>query len=152
VETSDSVAHAPAAPGTQVAAECADLWSRLLRLSHRFELSYWVIRVASFLARHLPAAVCYAVAHRIGAILYGTWRTQREATVANMRRVLGPMATDRAVQRLARQSYINYFTYMIDFLRFPHLTGAELERWVEATGWEHLDEAVTTGKGVIMVT
>lgn len=152
VGTYGSGAASPTQTSVAPAAECADMWSRFLRFCHRFNLSYWAIRIAGYLARRLPVRLGYAVSRVIGYFVYYTWRTQRDAVIANMRQVLGPEAPERLVRRRARRAYVNYFDYIVDFLRFPKLTPADLERVVESRGWEHLDRALAAGKGVIFVT
>ncbi len=133
-------------------AECADLWARFLRFSHRFNLSYWTIRAASLLARRLPPPVSYGVARSIGLAVYWTWRGQRDAITANMRRVLGPAASARQVRQTARRAYVNYFSYLVDFLRFPYIEPDRLQQSIATAGWEHLERALAAGRGAICVT
>src|SRR5262249_6414276 len=79
-------------------------------------------------------------------------------TISNMAHVLRRPATDRQVQRLARQSWANYGRYMGDFFNFPNVTGAQLlARLVDISpaegGWVQLaKEGLARGKGVIFAT
>lgn len=128
-----------------------DVWSRIIALSNRAHLTYWLILTCSWLAGRLPTRVSYAIAARIGDLVFYTWRDKRRAAIANMRRVLGPAADERTVVRTARSTYRNYLKYTVDFLRFPLLNTDELSRSVVSVGWEYLDRALEAGKGVIFV-
>ena len=129
-----------------------DLWRRFLHWSHRLHLSYWAIRGALAAARRLPLGLTYPLARAIGAIVFASWREHREAITDNMRHVLGPRASTRAIRRAARAAYVAYFNYIVEFLRYPYLTLQQLEARVSTSGWEHLDAAMAAGRGGIMVT
>jgi KDO2-lipid IV(A) lauroyltransferase len=65
--------------------------------------------------------------------------------------VLGPYTPEIEVRRTARRSFHNYHRAMVDFLRLPRLTGSDATRIIEGRGWEHLDDALQQGKGVLLV-
>lgn len=129
----------------------ADLWSRLVLLSNRLQVTYWLMVTGSLATRLLPLRVTYAIATALGDLVFYTWGEKRRAALANMRRVLGPDADPNAVWRTARQSYRNYVKYTVDFLRFPWLDQEDFRQRVTYEGKEHLDEALAGGKGVLFV-
>ncbi|MHB1007230.1 MAG: lysophospholipid acyltransferase family protein [Chloroflexota bacterium] len=129
-----------------------DLWTRMVAVSNRLLLSYWLIVSGSAVARFLPLRLSYAVASAIGDLVFYTWADKRRAAIANMRQVLGPPAEKRAVWVAARQSYRNYLKYTVDFLRFPGLSPEMIKSKAVMEGRHHLDEALAAGKGVIFVS
>ncbi len=128
-----------------------DAGTRLVDLANHLNLTYWLIVLGNRLALAIPRRVSYAIASFIGDLAFLSWREKRLATVANMRRVLGPGATEARVRRAAQLSFRNYLKYTVDFLRFPGLSASDIKNAVEITGWEHLDRALARGKGVIFV-
>lgn len=126
-------------------------WRKTIEIANRLNISYWLIVWLSFLTRILPLRVSYAITVALSTIIYICWPELRKSVMENMRQVLGDNAEEEQVRRLARSTLRNYFKYLVDFLRFPHLKKEELEKLIHATGWEHLDRALEAGKGVIFV-
>lgn len=105
----------------------------------------------SAVARLLPTGLSYAIAARIGDVVFYTWHEKRRAALANMRMVFGDGADPRLVWRTARQTYRNYLKYTVDFLRFSGLTADDIRRCTSYEGEEHLADALAGGKGVLFV-
>ncbi len=127
------------------------LWRKIIAIANRFNVTYWTIKSMSFVAQMLPLRVSYGISIGLAYVIYACWPALRESVKENMRQVLGEGADEAIVGRMVRSNYRNYFKYLVDFLRFPYLTKAELERVIHATGWENLDRALESGKGVIFV-
>jgi len=126
-------------------------WRTAIDIANRLHLSYWLIKACGFLAHVLPLNVSYGITTAVSYVVYYSWPALRKSVIQNMRQVLGPDADDRVVKATARSAFRNYFKYLVDFLRFPHVTSDELERIIRSSGWEHLDRALESGKGVIFV-
>lgn len=127
------------------------LGSRAVALANRLNLTYWLIIVGSALARRIPTGLSYSIASFIGDLVFLVWREKRDNAIANMRRLLGPGASEARARRVARLSYRNYLKYTVDFLRFPSLSAKQMRDAVEVVGWENLNRALAEGKGVIFV-
>jgi KDO2-lipid IV(A) lauroyltransferase len=115
-------------------------------------MTYWVLRVVRKIAQWLPLKVCYAVAVLISDLAWAILPVQRENAIANMAQVLGSHRRDPEVRRKAKASFRNYGLYMADFFRLPKLDQRDLESRVQFNGWEHLDQALEAGKGVIFIS
>ena len=109
---------------------------------------FWLVRIASALAKAAPLPVAYAVAEACGALAFAAWRGGRTRCIANMRHVLRDGAQARAV---ARRSFANYAIYLVDFLRSTAVTAAEVRRRVVFTDWAALD-AARAERGIVFVT
>ncbi|MBI2952878.1 MAG: lysophospholipid acyltransferase family protein [Chloroflexi bacterium] len=127
------------------------MWRQTIALANRLNLTYWIIVSLSFLAHVLPLRISYAITVALSYVIYICWPALRKCVMANMRQVLGDDADEATVRALTRSAYRNYFKYLVDFLRFPHLSKRELEGVIKSSGWEHLDKALESGKGVIFV-
>lgn len=118
---------------------------------------YYLTRLASWLAGHVPRPVRLALAGPITVLVYFGWLAKRRNTIANMAQVLGTTASDPRARRLARDSWRNYGRYVSDFFYLPNATSQEiLARTVEDTpdpgSFAHIDEALAPGKGAIVVS
>ncbi|MDQ3700291.1 MAG: lysophospholipid acyltransferase family protein [Chloroflexota bacterium] len=101
----------------------------------------------------LPRAARFSLATVVGELLYWVLPHKRAAVLENMTCVLGPDASPAAVRHIARRSFRNFAKYLAEFTHLPRWTAPDLERLIaSATGWEHVDDAVSDGKGVIFVT
>ncbi len=115
-------------------------------------MTYWVLRVARTLSQSVPLRLCYAVAALLSDLAWFMLPVQRENAIDNMARVLGRDRDDSEVRRKAKASFRYYGMYMVDFLRLPALTDAELDARFRFFGWEHIDNALEAGKGVIFIS
>lgn len=114
--------------------------------------AYWGWRVSAAVAQRLPLRVLYALAFAFGELAYLTWTAKRDIAKQNFAIVLGKLATDRAVARVARRSFRNFAKYLVEIMRFPRLEIRDFERLVAVDGWEHLRGALAMGKGLILVS
>lgn len=113
-------------------------------------LEYQVFRLLSWLAPHLSPSVAYRLFGWVGDLSY--WVLPRRR--ANVRRNLSLVlrgGTER-LGRLMRETFREGARYYYDTFRVPALTDDELEAAISLEGWEHLEEGLKGGKGVVLVT
>jgi KDO2-lipid IV(A) lauroyltransferase len=53
---------------------------------------------------------------------------------------------------VARRAFRNFGKFVIDFVRFPIITREEIRRRLAFSQWVELDEAMASGRGVLLVT
>ena len=100
--------------------------------------------------RAFPPAFRHAVAAPGGAAWFWLNARQRRAALDNYAAALDLDPSDPQVARIARRAFQNYGRMVLDFLLMGSLTKDELIRRTDVDGLEHLDEALTRGRGVIM--
>jgi lauroyl/myristoyl acyltransferase len=101
----------------------------------------------------LPRAVRFSLATALGELLYWLLPGKRAAVLENMAHVLGPDASPAAVRLVAKRSFRNFAKYLSEFAHLPRWAAPDLERLVTSVeGWEHIVDALTDGKGAIVVT
>jgi phosphatidylinositol dimannoside acyltransferase len=61
----------------------------------------------------------------------------------------GPQPEGRELARQVNQTFVSYARYWAESLRLPGVTQAELEASITVHGFEHLDDALAAGRGVI---
>lgn len=112
-------------------------------------LNYYLYRLAGALAPRVSPQLGYALAERIGAVLYPL-SPLRHNVEANTSHVLGaPMASPR-VQQIARRVYINQCKNYFDLFRLPALSLEGIAGLVTISGVRHLDRALSRGSGVVL--
>lgn len=114
---------------------------------------YYGLRLSFILLGRLPLRTLYGIAHVVGDFSYFARAGARRAVIANMRRVMGPEAPERAVRREAREVFRNATRYYADLFHIRHMDGEKFfhER-LELEGLEHLIAARDSGRGVIVVS
>ena len=74
---------------------------------------------------------------------------QRLIAERNMRRVLGPDASDTQVRRAVRHVFESYARYWVDTLRLPDLDADQVSDGFTIEGLEHIADALDRGVGPI---
>ena len=97
----------------------------------------------------LPLGVGYALADLFAELHFRLFPSRRHAALANLAVIL-PRASRRERQRIVRRMMASYNRMMFEFFRLPHMEREHLLRSVEVEGREHLEQAVSRGRGVII--
>lgn len=112
---------------------------------------YLMGKIAGFLVLRLSLRQCYALSRVFAHVIYLVWPRGRRRLRENMRYVLGADATQKEVNRLAKESLFNYGRYLVDFIRLPAVKPEDIKKRVTLRGWDNLDEALKEGRGAILV-
>jgi lauroyl/myristoyl acyltransferase len=115
-------------------------------------IALWGHILGSAIVRWLPRAVWYRIADLLLPLALLGWPGQVQRAGINMRRILGPGASEREVRRRTMLAFRNYARYMIDLLWVSNSTREEREAVVTILGWDHLMGALDRGKGLLIVT
>ena len=90
----------------------------------------------------------------LGRLSYALARKQRRFAERNLRLAAfpGPATTARERDAVTRRVFESFGKVIVDFLRGPALTPADVESLVHAEGFEHIENALARGRGVVLVT
>lgn len=114
---------------------------------------YVIIQVGAFLSRIIPRSWRYLIGTAVGDLVFWSWPEKRRTVVQNMATVLGLSPRDPLVRKLALKSMRNYLKYLVEFLELPTLSSAdEVVASMRISGVEHLQEALSHGRGVILAS
>ena len=115
---------------------------------------YWAWRSAAAVVQRLPTRLVYAGAVLGGELAYLAWTAKREIAKHNLSIVLGRPQSDPEVDRVARRSFRNFAKYLVEIMRFPSLSGHDLERLVsvDPRSFGNLRAARERGRGLIFVS
>jgi lauroyl/myristoyl acyltransferase len=102
------------------------------------------------LLRVLPPGLRHAAAAPGGAAWFWLSAAQRRAALDNYAAALGRDRSDPEVSHVARRAFQNYGRMLMDFLLMGSLSPEDLVKRMSIDGLDHLDAALSKGKGAIM--
>lgn len=111
------------------------------RLSAGLWLTAWE------LVRRMPEPLAFALADWGGRLAHRFAAGARRRVAANLRRVVEPVALDRAVEGAFR----SYARYWVECFRAADLEAADLDARATEVGFHHVDRALERGRGVIVL-
>ncbi len=119
-------------------------------------LKYHQLKLTELAARILPRKVGYGMARRFADLYFLFDRRGREAVIHNLRRIHqhnGTTLSPRALRALARENFLNFAKYVVDFFHFLHLSHERANRLVNlGLAPQVLDQLLAEGKGVIILS
>lgn len=113
---------------------------------------YWAWRFGVLVTGIAPRRLSLAIARFLGGVSYYIMGLRRDVACENFSHVLGKPCDDPDVRRVARESFKNFAVLMRDVMLYPSLSMQELEQRVTIHNPEHINEALSRGKGVIVVS
>ncbi len=114
-------------------------------------IKYLLYKLGMRLAVSLPLNAAYKLATLIARFQYRVCFRDRRAVINNIKVILNT-DDDKVVEPIARELFINFSKYLIDFFRFSIVDDDYIDKYVKIEGQEHLDEALKKGNGAIALT
>jgi lauroyl/myristoyl acyltransferase len=115
-------------------------------------LSYYMYRLSGFVLPLIPPRVGYGLATRLGDVLYRLAKGTRANIYDNVTHILEGSQKVGDVEAIARGVFHNMAKNCYDLFRVPTLSLADIARLVKVEGWEHVETALSKGKGLIVVS
>jgi lauroyl/myristoyl acyltransferase len=119
-------------------------------------VKYLQLKFAELLSRLFPRQVGYGVARRIADSCFLLDRRGRECVISNLQRIhrhSGVTLSHRALRVLARENFLNFAKYVVDFFHFLHLKPERMNRLINfGIVPQLLDELLAKGKGIIVLS
>lgn len=114
-------------------------------------VNYLLYRFGQFLALSLPLKLSYKVAVFFSDINYVFAGKDRRDITENLK-IIFPEKDSRQIRVIRRQIFRNFAKYLVDFFRFSKLNIDYIEKNIKIENIKYIDEALSRGKGVIIVT
>lgn len=116
-------------------------------------LTYYLHRLLGLVVPLIPPGLAYPLATRLGDLFYHLDKVTRANIYDNVTHILegSPKAVgdcEAIVRGVFRHMAKNYY----DLFRVPTLSLTEIAHLVKVEGWEHVERALSKGKGLILVT
>ena len=123
---------------------------RLKRVIYR--MGHPVLRFFHFLVIACPFGVCSALAESLGGISYYFLAKYRKRAMKNLLRVFGRTISRQERARICRRIARNAFRDIVDIFYSTGPDQSKIAERIRVTGHEHLEAALSLGKGVIGVS
>ncbi|MFK5953960.1 MAG: hypothetical protein QM498_12935 [Desulfobacterium sp.] len=105
----------------------------------------------SRLISFLPLAWAMALGRFIGWIWFYIIPVRKKLAMQNINRALGDELSENEQKKIIQELFSNFCMYIVEVLRIPNMKLAENKKQVQIDGWEHMENALSKGKGVILV-
>lgn len=119
-------------------------------------MKYYRLKFAEWLSRLLPRRMSYGVARRFADLYVLFDRRGRECVVSNLKQIQagsGVALSPRALHSLARENFLNFAKYLVDFFKFLRVDRKQMEQIVHFGNLPTvLDGLLAHGKGILFVS
>lgn len=109
-----------------------------------------IYKIAQSLALLLPLKAGYAVAGALARLQFCLSGKDKKIVMDNLRAMKGAR-DEAAIRKVAKEVFVNFAKYLVDFFRFSRLTLEYINKNVRIAGRDNLDAAVKRKKGVILL-
>lgn len=112
---------------------------------------YLLYGLGQLIALALPLQGGYWLAEKIGSIWFYVNRKGRDVVLDNLRIIFaGEVISENEFKRAAREIFINFAKYLLEFLRLPKLDGKYIKEKIKFINFDALE--VCKEKGVILLS
>lgn len=119
------------------------------RLSDFF--TYFFVLIIGCVVRHISLKASSKLGSVIGKIAFAVVKKRRQIALSNLRMIFKDKSEDE-INGIARKSFVNLGKTLVEFLRLPKYNKHQLMDMVKLDGEENLRQAISSGKGVLIVT
>lgn len=112
--------------------------------------AYYTYRGLATALQFVPGPLASLAARTAGLTLSELWRDRRPVVRANLRRVLGPGASEEEVERAVGSAFDSYARYWVESARLVHMRPSWIYRHFSIEGFEPVREALVAKRGAIL--
>lgn len=123
---------------------------RLKFIRHRVE--WFFLRIGAAIVPLLPRAICYQLAQFLGALAFAIDRRGRRVALSNLKVALGDELSLAERRTIARKSYQNFTTTLLDLLWSPRLTKDNFRRYIDIENLERAERDTDAGRSGIVAS
>lgn len=98
----------------------------------------------------LPLPVALAFGRFLGFLWYYIVPVRKKLAFTNIKRALGDKLSEKEQKKIIRRFFSNFCMSFVEVLRIPHMSLKKNKKLVNIEGWEHMEAALSKGKGVIL--
>jgi KDO2-lipid IV(A) lauroyltransferase len=102
--------------------------------------------------RRIPERAGYRLGAAIGTLMRGISPRHHRIVMTNLRLAFGQEKGEAELRQIAAECYRHLGKCLIEFIRLPALSEADITSRVEMRGSEHLEAALARGRGAIVLT
>lgn len=114
-------------------------------------LEYFLIRLLSLIVVNLPDKLVYRAGECIGILAFMVSKRSRNTIVNNLTYIYGDKWSEEKIISVAKQVSKNLGKTFIEFLQYPKYSPEDIKKKMKIVNSHYLDEALSGGKGVILL-
>ena len=99
----------------------------------------------------VPRPIAAGLANGAGLVIACLWKSKRPLLRANLRRVIGPQASEGALDERATAAFVSYARYWVESARVGALRPDQIESIFSIEGFERFRLEMAKGRGVVIV-
>lgn len=99
----------------------------------------------------MPERVSKSIARHLGSWAFWLLRLQRERTLANLRLAYEGEKGEEELRQIARGVFIHLALSMVEFCRISTYGPENIDHYVKAEGFNHIDHVLAQGRGGIYI-
>jgi KDO2-lipid IV(A) lauroyltransferase len=119
-------------------------------------MKYYYLKFAELLSRLFPRRMSYGIARRMADLYVLLDKRGRDCVISNLKQIQvgsGVALSSRALHSLARENFLNFAKYLVDFFKFLRLDRQHMDQFVRFGNVPAvLDGLLEQGKGIIIVS
>ena len=108
-------------------------------------------KLVGFCVSRLPRRITLVIGGWLGTLAFWLAPQHRELACDHLRCSL-TLSDERRVRTIAKQCFQHLGKTVVEFMQFPRLDRAQIQRYVTFEGVEHVEQALAEGKGAIILT
>ncbi len=112
---------------------------------------YWAVKGFGVFVQILPIGVSLWLGKVLGMLAYYLDTKHRRIVYSNLRIAFAKTKTPQEISRIAKDTFVHYGQNLIELFRFPLMDTKKFREYVQVEGREHIEEAIKSGKGVILL-
>ncbi|TAN61868.1 hypothetical protein EPN16_02680, partial [bacterium] len=113
---------------------------------------YTLARFLGFIVISLPPRANYALGKIAGILGYSLLHKKRRIALKNLKTAFSRQLSYGELERVAKKSFISLALNIIEALYIPRIDSRYINRYVRIENQKYLDDALKTGKGVILLS
>lgn len=114
-------------------------------------LIYILVVSIGYVVRHISLKKSLKLGGVVGKIAFLVVKKRREIALSNLRMIFKDKS-ENEIKEIAKESFANLGKTLIEFLRLPKYDKNQLMDIVKIDGEENLIQAISSGKGVLIIT
>ncbi len=114
-------------------------------------VNYFLYRFGQAIALSLPVKLGYKVAIFFSGLHYIFAFQDRKIVKENLKAIF-PQKTNQEIRKIRLKVFKNFAKYLVDFFRFQKLDARYIEKNIRIENRHYLDEALSKGKGVVILS
>lgn len=110
------------------------------------------VRILNFIFKFIPVEVSLWLGRTAGGLIFFFNKKRRLIAYANLKAAFAGERTPKELRKINKGVYVNIAQTFVEIICMTKVDKAYIDKYVKIIGREHMDRAVVSGKGAILLT